>query len=220
MPAESSRKVVRSYRLVFRRRWRIFRVPNWRIPLPGGLELRLLGYWLVCLAAIAILARLPLLGAPIAVAPASLRLLALPIAAAWLLSRWEIDGRAPHRALVGAAGWWLRPRVLAAGRPCPPPGVELAPLGRLALAPDLGGGEYPRGRLVGPARILLRYPVRVDLDGVPRRQRAATQGERAAAARRWRLCPAGDSPLHKGKTLEVPAGRTVAFEPSAGAATE
>jgi len=203
--------VVRSYRLVFRRRWRIFRIQNWRIPLPGGLELRLLGYWLVCLAAIAILARLPLLGAPISAAPASLRLLALPIAAAWLLSRWEIDGRAPHRALVGAAAWWLRPRVLAAGRPCLAPGVELAPLGRLALAPDLGGGEYPRGRLVGPARILLRYPVRVELDGVPRHC-GATRVERAAAARRWRLRPAGDSPLHKGKTLEVPAGRTVVFE--------
>ena len=48
-------KVVRSYRLVFRRRWRIFRIQNWRIPLPGGLELRLLGYWLACLAAIALL---------------------------------------------------------------------------------------------------------------------------------------------------------------------
>ena len=45
-------KVVRSYRLVFRRRWRIFRIGNWRIPLPGGLELRLIGYWLACLATI------------------------------------------------------------------------------------------------------------------------------------------------------------------------
>lgn len=206
--------MVRSYRLVFRRRWRIFRIQNWRIPLPNGLELRLLGYWLVCLASVAVLGRLPLLGAPIAAAPPSLRLLALPIAAAWALSRWEIDGRAPHRALVGLGAWWLRPHVLAAGRPCPPPGVDFAPLRQLALAPDLSGSEYPRGRLTGPARLLLRYPVRVELDGVSRR-RDATRRERAAAARRWRLRPAGAAPLHRGKTLEVPAGRTVIFEAGA-----
>jgi hypothetical protein len=211
--------VVRSYRLVFRRRWRIFRIQSWRIPLPNGLELRLLGYWLVCLAAIAVLGRLPLLGAPIAAAPASLRLLALPIAAAWALSRWEIDGRSPHRALAGLCAWWARPRVLAAGRPCPPPGVAFAPLRQLALAPDLSGSEYPRGRLAGPARVLLRYPVRVELDGVPWR-RGSTRRERAAVARRWRLSPAGAAPLHRGKTLEVPAGRTVIFEAAAQAEAE
>ena len=34
--ATQSTKVVRSYRLVFRRRWRIFRIGNWRLPLPGA----------------------------------------------------------------------------------------------------------------------------------------------------------------------------------------
>jgi hypothetical protein len=211
MSEQPSRKVVRSYRLVFRRRWRIFRIQSWRIPLPGGLELRLLGYWLATLGAIAMLSRLPLAGAPIAAAPASLRLLAMPIAAAWALSRWEVDGRSPHRALAGLCAWWLRPRVLAAGRRCPPPGVDFAPLRQLVLAPDLSASTYPRGRLAGPTRLLLRYPVRVELDGVPRR-RAGTRRERAAAARRWRLRSAAAAPLHRGKTLEVPAGRTVIFE--------
>jgi len=211
MAVESTHKVVRSYRLVFRRRWRIFRVQGWRIPLPNGLELRLIGYWLACLAAIALLGRLPLLGAPFAAMPPSLRLLALPIAAAWGLSRWEIDGRAPHRALAGIGAWWLRPRVLAAGRSCPAPGFSYAPLGQLALAPDLAAGVYPRGRLAGPARVLLRYPVRVELERAPH-TRGLSAAERAAAARRWRLHPAGAVPLHKGKTLEVPAGRTVIFE--------
>ena len=217
MPAEPRRKVVRSYRLVFRRRWRIFRIQGWRIPLPNGLELRLLGYWLACLAAAVALGRLPLAGAPIVAVPPSLRLLAMPIAVAWALSRWEIDGRSPHRALVGLCAWCLRPRVLAAGRRCPSPGVDLAPLHQLALAPDLSGSDYPRGRLVGPARVLLRYPVEVELEGV-RRRRGASGRERAAAARRWRLRSAGGAPLHRGKTLEVPAGRTVIFE--AGAVRE
>jgi hypothetical protein len=193
--ADSHPKVIRSYRLVFRRRWRIFRIQNWRIPLPGGLELRLIGYWLACLAAITLLARLPLLGLPIAAMPSSLRLLALPIAAAWTLSRWEVDGRAPHRALLGLALWRLRPRVLAAGRRCPAPGTEFAPLNRLVLAPDLSAATYPRGRLSGPAWLLLRYPLR------------AERGRRLL-----RLHPTDGPALHKGRTLKLPAGRTVSFE--------
>jgi hypothetical protein len=195
MPAESQPKVIRSYRLVFRRRWRIFRIQNWRIPLPGGLELRLIGYWLAVLAAIAIFARLPLLGAPVAAMPTSLRLLALPIATAWALSRWEVDGRAPHRALFGLLAWRLRPRNLAAGRRVPSPGAELAPIDRLVLAPDLSVPIYPHGRLNGPVRLLLRYPLR------------AESGRRV-----WRLRPIGAPALHKGRTLSVPAGRTVSFE--------
>jgi hypothetical protein len=193
--AHPAPKVIRSYRLVFRRRWRIFRIQNWRIPLPGGLELRLIGYWLACLGALAALARFPLVGLPVAAMPPSLRLLAAPIAAAWLLSRWEVDGRAPHRALAGLLLWRLRPQVLAAGRRCPAPGTELAPLDRLVLAPDLGAPTYPPGRIVGPARLLLRYPVRAE-----RRRHLL------------RLHPSSGPALHKGRTLNVPAGRSVSFE--------
>ncbi len=196
-PAQT--KVIRSYRLVFRRRWRIFRIQNWRIPLPGGIELRLIGYWLACLAAIAALARLPLLGLPVAALPPSLRLLVLPLLGAWTLSRWEVDGRAPHRALIGLALWRLRPRTLAAGRRVPPPGSEVAPLDLLVLAPDLGAASYPRGRVAGPARLLLRYPVRA------KRRRG-----------RLHLHPIAGPALHKGRTLEVPAGHAVSFEVGEG----
>ncbi len=211
MSEAQSRKVVRSYRLVFRRRWRIFRIQGWRIPLPGGIELRLLAYWLVSLALIALLGRLPLLGAVLCAPPASLRLLALPIAAAWMLSRWEIDGRPPHRALAGLLAWGLRSRTLAALRPVPAEQTEFAPLGELALAPDLGAPSYPRGRIRGPARLLLRYPVTVALEQVPRRGGGEAR-DRAAAARRWRLRTGSARPLHNGKTIEVPAGRSVVFE--------
>jgi hypothetical protein len=205
------RKTVRSYRLVFRRRWRIFRIQGWRIPLPGGLELRLLAYWLVSLAWISLLGRLPLFGAIVSTAPASLRLLALPIAAAWLLSRWEIDGRPPHRALAGLLVWRLRPRTVAGLRRVAPEGTKLAPLGELALAPDLAAPSYPRGSIRGPARLLLRYPVTVALEQVPRHGGKEAR-QRAAAARRWRLHSRSARSLHNGKTIEVPAGRTVVFE--------
>jgi hypothetical protein len=189
-------KVVRSYRLVFRRRWRIFRIGNWRLPLPGGLELRLIGYWLACLAAISLLARLPLIGLPLATMPAALRLLAIPLLTAWALCRWELDGRPPHRALVGLAGWFLRPRVLAGGRRVPAPGAEISPLGALVLAPDLESPDLPAASIAGPARLLLRYPV--------------------AGSRRGRLLRVRRRPgpaLHKGSILEVPPGSTVLFEP-------
>lgn len=211
MADESPRKVVRSYRIVFRRRWRIFRIQNWRIPLPGGLELRAIGYWLAALAALAALGRLPLLGAALGALPVSLRLVVAPLAAAWALSRWEVDGRSPHRALAGLAAWRLRPRTLAAMRRCPPQGAVFVSAGAVAIGADLNGTRYPRGRLVGPARLLLRYPVSVELEGVPRGA-GAERERRIAAARRWRLRGAGGAPLHAGITLEVPAGREVVFE--------
>jgi hypothetical protein len=196
-PSRHPTKVVRSYRLVFRRRWRIFRIQGWRIPLPGGIELRLLGYWLASLAAMGLLCSLPLLGAVVSAAPASLRLLALPLASAWLLCRWEVDGRPPHRALLGLIAWRLRPRDLAALRRVPPRDAELTPVAEVAAAPDLTAPVYPRGRLRGPARLLLRYPVAVE-----------------PGTRCWRLRARRSAPLHSGKTVEVPRGRVVLFEGS------
>jgi hypothetical protein len=204
-------KVVRSYRLVFRRRWRIFRIQGWRIPLPGGIELRLLAYWIACLAAISLAARLPLIGMVVSSFPPSLRFLALPLAAAWLLCRWEIDGRPPHRALVGLLGWRLRPRALAALRGCPRVGAQLAPIGEVVLGPDFNAPRYPRGRLCGPVRVLLRYPVEVQARSA--RGRRDRLGARNSSL--WLVRPTDGPALHNGKTVDVPAGRTVVFDPSA-----
>lgn len=208
---ERTPKVIRSYRLVFRRRWRIFRIQNWRIPLPGGLELRAIGYWLACLIAVALLASLPGVGLLIEAIPASLRLVALPLAGAWALSSWELDGRSPHRALLGEARWRLRPRTLAGLRRCPAEGSAVAGVGAVAFAPDPAAARYPRGRLSGPARVLLRYPVSVRAEKVPRGA-GGSPPERAAAARRWRLRATGAGALQRGRTLQVPAGRVVVFE--------
>ena len=204
MAQAKPRKLVRSYRLVFHRRWRIFRIQGWRIPLPGGLELRLLGYWIACLTGAFLAGRLPLLGALVLTVPDSARLLALPLAAAWGLSRWEVDGRPPHRALLGLLAWRLRPRQLAALRRCPKPGTELTPLGELSLGPDLTSARYPRGRVEGPARLLLRYPVAVEA--------ASPSLLRRRPSLTWRLSPLDRPALQSGKTIEVPAGATVVFE--------
>jgi conjugation transfer TcpE-like protein len=212
VPAERSRKVVRSYSLVFRRRWRIFKIQNWRIPLPNGLELRTVGYWLCSLVAIAALGRVPVIGLVVGAIPESVRLLGMPMVAAWGLSQWEVDGRSPHRALIGVVGHCLRPHDLSGLRRCPPEGSELALVEQVAGAPDLGGPEYPRGRVVGPATLLLRYPVAVVLEGVPRGAGAGAE-EQMASAHVWRLRKApGATPLHTGKTVRIPVGRVVVFE--------
>lgn len=212
MSAERSRKVVRSYRLVFRRRWRIFKIQNWRLPLPNGLELRAVGYWFSCLVAIAALGRLPMVGLLISAIPESVRLVGMPMVAAWGLSQWEVDGRSPHRALFGLVGHYLRPHDLSGLRRCPPAGSELAPIEEVTGAPDLAGPDYPRGRVVGPATVLLRYPVVVAIQGVPRGVGDVVE-ERMSAARVWRLRKApGAIPLHRGKTLRIPPGRVVVFE--------
>ena len=203
-------KVIRSYRLVFRRRWRLFRIQNWRIPLPGGLELRAVGYWLACMAALEMAARLPGLGLLLGALPASLRFGVLPLAGAWALSGVEIDGRSPHRALVALIAWRLRPRSLAAFRRCPHAGELGFTSPRITVTGDLRTSTYPRGRLRGPVKVLLRYPVAVRAEGA--RGSRGTREERIADARRWRLRATGAGPLRRGRVLEVPAGREVIFE--------
>jgi hypothetical protein len=163
------------------------------------------------IGAVAALGRVPLLADLLGTLPQSFRLLALPLVGGWALSRWEVDGRAPHRALLGIVGWWLRPRAIAGLRRCPRVGSVVIPVGQVAMAPDLYGSRYPRGRVVGPVRMLLRYPVRVSLEGVPLTARLS-RSERLAAAKRWRLQPVGGPALHRGKTLTVPPGRVVIFE--------
>jgi hypothetical protein len=203
-------KVLRSYRLVFRRRWRLFRIQNWRIPLPGGLELRALGYWLGCVVAMAVATRLPVLGLLLGALPASLRFGVLPLGGAWALSSLEIDGRSPHRALAALIAWRLRARSLAALRRCPGAGEFGFAEPRITIAADLRAATYPRGRLHGPARVLLRYPVAVKAEGG--RGRGRSREEQIATARRWRLRATGAGPLGRGRVLEVPAGREVIFE--------
>ena len=127
-----------------------------------------LGYWLACLAAVGGLGRLPLLGAGDGRAAA--------LACAWSPCRSPAPGRSragrstaalPTAPCSASLAWWLRPRALA--------GLRRVPSGRAPswrrcdrfVAPDLHGPTYPRGRLVGPAQMLLRYPVAVSLEGVP-----------------------------------------------------
>ena len=59
--------------------------------------------------------------------------------------------------------------------------------------------------------MLLRYPVEVQVEGVPR-SAGCSPPERRAAAARWRVRGTGGGPLHRGAVVAVPAGRVVIFE--------
>jgi hypothetical protein len=211
---EPERVTVSSYRLVTDRlERRLFKIDRYRLPLPYGVPLRSLLYAAATLALVAALSRAPLLGVALGELPASVRFLALPLLAGFALTRFEVDGRPPHRAALAWVRYRLRPRVLSGLRPAPAVGERLAPVLEIAVRP--GGGEpaYVPGRIAGPAQVVLGYPCRIEAEGVPRRLRRAAPADRLAQARRLRLRPLdGARPLIVGQRIQVPAGRDLVIE--------
>lgn len=202
---------VRSYReVVDAVERRIFRIDRWRLPTPHGVSVRAIGYALACLAAIAIAASLPLLGPLVELVPESVRYLALPALGGWGLSAARIDGRPPHHALLAAVRHRLRPRTLSGLRPTAAVGARLAPVAAVQIASTGDEPAYRRGRVRGPARIVLRYPAELR----PERGRRPRAGEvdPLAGARRVRVRGLSGRALSRGEELRVPAGAEVVFE--------
>ncbi len=208
--SEDARVVVRSYRgVVDEVERRIFRLDRWRLPTPHGVSVRAVGYVIGCFLALALASRLPIVGLLVGVIPDSVRLVALPLLGGWALASLRVDGRAPHRALASAVRFWVSPRSLAGLRPCPREGSLWAPLEEVQLAPS---GDEPRvraGRVRGPARLTLRYPARVEIEG-PRLGGGDPQ-TRMARARRIRVLASERSvrALGVARTLRVPIGREI-----------
>src|SRR5919197_6554491 len=106
------RLVIRSYRRVFEVDRRIYRVDRWALPVPGGVPLRGLGYFIATLLFVVVGGRLPGLGALLGVVSPPLRYVVLPLAVAVLGSQAAPDGRSAHRF-----AWdWLRLRIRARRR--------------------------------------------------------------------------------------------------------
>jgi hypothetical protein len=192
---------------------RLFKIDRYRLPLPYGVPLRSLLYATTTLLGVAMLSGLPVVGQLLGALPASVRLIALPILAGVLLTRFEVDGRAPHRAALAWTLYRMRPRVLAGLRPAPAVGTRIAPLLEIATRPSGAEPSYTPGRIEGPAEVVLGYPCRLSAEGVPRRVRRAAPDERLAEARRLRLRPLpGARPLIVGQQLSVPPGRELLIE--------
>jgi hypothetical protein len=148
---------IRSFRAVFALERRLYKVDRWRLPFPYGVPLASLGYGLACLLAVLVAARLPVIGALVALVPPPVRLVLAPAALGMAAARLRVDARPAHRF----AWAWARQRLarrrlrgfaaLSASR--------ARRMGDIVLAAHPAGG-YRAARVRGPARVLLRYPAR------------------------------------------------------------
>ncbi len=127
--------LVRSYRRVFRLERRIYRVDRFLLPVPGGIPLRGLVYFLVALLAILVVGALPGVDSLLEVAAPPVRYGLLPAALAVLGTRASPDGRAPHRFALTWLAYRMRPRRRVAGRTVPLEGHSWPLRGEIAVEP-------------------------------------------------------------------------------------
>jgi hypothetical protein len=188
---------LRSYRRVFRIERRLYRIEDWRLPLPGGVPLRALAYFCVAELCILILAQLPGTGHLLSLLPVEWRYGIVPIGCA--MAGWwaSPDGRPAHRF---AATWLraqLRRRRRRTGRPVRPEGERLELASDLAVRSSAPGRRLVRARVRGPARLVLSEPL-------------ALRSRRSLRGRRLELRPpsaqgeiVGRLALEDGETLEM-----------------
>lgn len=171
--------VVRSYRRVFRIERRIHRIDRFLLPVPGGLPLRGVLYFLGALLALLALALLPGVEALLERVPAPVRYAVLPAALAVLGTQVAPDGRSAHRFALAWLAHRVRPRRRVAGRAVPPEGEPVSLSATLALAPDEHASALRRARVRGAAVVRFRQPLPL---------RCTRRGWRAGP-RRWRRAP-------------------------------
>jgi hypothetical protein len=193
-PSRDAKLEIRSFRVVFQLERRLHRIQHWKLPLPYGLPLRGLAYGAFVLAAILLVGRLPVVGALVGLLPPPVRFLLAPVGAGFLLSRARVDGRPAHRFLLAWGRHSLSARWVSAFRPIPAPGACARFTEPIVFVPDSSGPEYRPARLLGPARVLLRYPAR-----------ATERGRRLVVSQ----APGG--PMRRGKELAFAGRQEVRF---------
>jgi len=189
---------VRSYQRVFRVDRRIHQIDRWVLPIPGGLPLRTLGYFVGTLLAILILDGLPLVGDLIGALSPPMRYVLIPAAVAALGSQIAPDGRSAHRYALTWLAFGLRARRRSAGHAVP---LEDEPVpfgGTLALRGDERWAGLAPARVRGPARIDFPTPMAL------RRRRNGWQASPVERERRRAPDTVADAlDLEQGEVLEV-----------------
>lgn len=152
--------VIRSFRVVFDLGLRrLFKVDRFRVPFPYGLPLRGVAYWAAALLTLLILGRLPGTSEFVAALPPPVRYLLLPGGLAYLLLQIAPDGRSAHSAGLAWVRFRLAPKRIAAWRSAETIGARFV-LGDVTFVPDERCARYRPARVLGPTRVLLRYPAR------------------------------------------------------------
>jgi len=212
---QSARTVaVRSYRQVVDEvERRVYRIDRWRIPSPDGVSAAAIGYFLLLAAVVAIVAKAPLIGPLAGTFPSAVVHLGLPAVGAWAMSATRVDGRKPHHVVWAFARYRASARTRSGPRPCAARGSTLAPVDSIQIAPSGDEPSYRRGRIRGPARVILRYPAQLRTNGALRRggEDARAQLARARLVRVGEVSE-GARPLAVGFELRVPAGAEVRFD--------
>lgn len=157
----SERLSVRSYRRVFHVDRRIYRVDRWPVPVPGGVPLRAVVYFVAALLAVLLLGALPVTSAVLGVLDPPLRYVVLPLAVAALGTQVAPDGRLAHRFARDWLAHRLRRRRRSAGRPVALEGEPVPWHSDLSLRADEHRAALRPARVRGPVRVLFRDPLAV-----------------------------------------------------------
>ena len=155
---DSHHTVVRSYALVFKIERKLFKIDRWRLPLPGGLEVRAILYAISILLAMLIASRLPGIGLILGLFPAPLHWGLIPGGLTFILLKLQIEGRAPHRVLASLISWYLSEHLITAASKADRPGVN-APIDTIWIVPDWHAPRYRTAEITGPTCVVCRYPV-------------------------------------------------------------
>jgi TcpE family len=161
----SDRLVIRSYRRVFEVDRRIYRVDRWALPVPGGVPLRGLGYFVATILVLLGFGRVPGVGELVGALSPPLRFVVVPLAAAVLGTQAAPDGRSAHRFAWDWLRFRLRARRRCAGRVVALEGEPIACGGVLGVRWDCHDAGLHRSRVRGPARVTFAVPVELDARG-------------------------------------------------------
>lgn len=152
------RTVVRSYALVFKIERKLFRIDRWRLPLPGGVEVRAILYGVSILLGMLIASRLPGIGLLLGLLPAPLHWGLIPGGLTFVLLKLQIEGRAPHRVLASLISWYFSEHLITAGGKADRPRID-APIDTIWIVPDWRAPRYRTAEITGPTCVVCRYPV-------------------------------------------------------------
>ncbi|HXB15259.1 MAG TPA: hypothetical protein VNV44_05900 [Solirubrobacteraceae bacterium] len=192
---------IRSYRRVFDLERRVYTIDRMRLN-PAGVPVRGIVYLLVGAASFFLLARMPLLGAPLRVLPWFVRDVGAPAALAAALTVIRIDGRAFHHMARSSIGYLTRPSRLVALGKRSSSGQRWLPEDLLFL-PDGSDSRVARVRYEGPGAVLVLIAHR------PPSPEARRVG-RGRSARRLRLTAHDPArALTKGRVLKLGAGTSI-----------
>jgi hypothetical protein len=192
---ESGRVVIRSFRLVFDRGYRrLFKIDRYRLPFAYGVPILGIVYAAGVALGLALGAKLPVAGPALAALPPPIHWVAIPVGIAMVMLHWRPDGLKPHAALWAWVDALFTVRELACWQPAERDADALE-LGEIACAHDGREPRYRRGRVRGPARVLLRYPSRGWQRG-----------------RKLHVEQTSDEPLFVGTQITLRAGEELVFE--------